>query len=157
LKKKLNEAKQPGSFLVLNGNMPLNVSSVIFCEAGKVSEMLKVRHDPDTWIFIAGRQGAFDAIHVVSNTHIRFVQVTAGKTYSFKLHILHEFMTKLGLAVSPGVHGSPPRGRPPTVQFADNDLQTTTGRLHNYRRFDGAQWYRADCRDNVQYASLDWD
>lgn len=157
LKKKLNEAKHPGRYLVLShGSISLAVSSVLFCEGGDVLEMLKTHHDPDTWIFIAGRQGAFDAIHVVSNTHIRFVQVTAGKRHSFKLDILDGFMTTLGMAGLTWSHLEFMIVRPED-DHRPFSLLTTRGRLQNYRRFDEEQWHRADYRDNVQYATLDWD
>ena len=143
LRKKLNEAQQHGNALALNrGALSFPVSLVIFCGPGDdIIEILAGQHADNTWIFIAGRQGAFDAIHIVSNTHIRFVQVTGGKKHSFKLHILDETMKALALRKKRWTHLEFMIIRPED----DNRrfyLETTQGRLQNYLRFDEERWHR---------------
>ena len=93
LKKKLVEAKEPGQQLaIMHSGGPstrLEVSAVQLCVgSAQVAALPQTRQAADTWIFVAGRQGAFDAVHIVSNTHIRFVQITAGKSHTFKLKAL---------------------------------------------------------------------
>jgi hypothetical protein len=55
-------------------------------------KLLQVYQLPDTCIIIAGRHGA---IHVVSNGSIRFVQLTAGASHTFKLSIIDTMMRDL--------------------------------------------------------------
>jgi len=121
-----------------------------------VQDLLVPLQPNDTWIFIAGRQGAFDAVHIVSKTHIRFVQVTAGGSHTFKLNILDSLMTSLALQGRTWSHLEFMVIRPSDDRRCFS-LQTAQGRLQNYKRFDNEPWHRQDYRDNVQYATLDWD
>lgn len=158
LRKKLNEAQQHGNTLVLNrGALSFPVSSVISCGPGDdCLEILAGQHADNTWIFIAGRQGAFDAVHIASNTHIRFVQVTGGKKHSFKLHILDKTMKALALREKCWTHLEFMVVRPED-DHRKFHLETTEGGLQNYLRFDEEQWHRNDYRNNVQYATIDWN
>lgn len=160
LKKKLTEGSQNGRALclVINGQFTsLPVSRVLHCSTkDNVQNLLKPPQPDNTWIFIAGRQGAFDAVHILSHTHIRFVQVTACGSHTFKLHVLDSLMTSLALQGRTWSHLEFMVVRPSddARPFA---LGTTQGTLKNYSRFDNQPWNRQDYRDNVQYATLDWD
>jgi len=74
----------------------LPVARVLFCDdRSQVEELLKTRRPANTWIFVPGRQGAFDAVHIKSNTHIRFLQLTAGQSHTIKLHIIATLLASL--------------------------------------------------------------
>eukprot|EP00978_Attheya_sp_CCMP212_P018590 scaffold51059_cov53-Attheya_sp.AAC.2 len=69
LKTSLRVARNPGLNLrvVIDGrDVPLSVDTLIVCNApGEVESTLKQHRNPNTCIFVAGHQGAFDAIHGV--------------------------------------------------------------------------------------------
>jgi cytolysin (calcineurin-like family phosphatase) len=77
LKAHSNKASNPGVNLdvdINNTQVPLSIGIVVHCDAADLLSNLEHRLPPETWFFVVGRQqGAFDAVHVVSNTHIRFV------------------------------------------------------------------------------------
>lgn len=168
LKKKLTEATNPGRSLVLRSHTgqqkTLQVSQVIPCSnESQVEATLRARARlaRNSWLFIAGRQGAFDAVRIISETHIRFVQVTAGASHMFKISILDSLLRRLG-AHAPGL-GSVTWTHLEflVIRPADDNrhfnLKTAVGSLQQYRRFDGEFWVRSDYRQNVQHARLDWD
>ena len=142
----------------INGkSISLNVYQVIFCDSEEVLDLLRDFQNPNTWMFVADPRGALDAVHVVSNTHIRFVQVTAGTSHTFKLHILDSMMTALRHAGG-GVTWA-------HLEFMilrpEDDrrclyLTKTEGSLLSYHCFDNEPWHRPDYSNNVQYATLDW-
>jgi hypothetical protein len=73
LKKSLNAAFLARADLqvVINGALaPISVQDLHFCDAADLESKLQCRLHPNAWIFVAGCQGAFDAIHVVSDTHL---------------------------------------------------------------------------------------
>lgn len=64
-KKNLNKASNLGLHITVEidgANVALRVGHLIFCDASEVLSHLGRRLDPDTWIYVAGRQGAFDGI-----------------------------------------------------------------------------------------------
>jgi hypothetical protein len=167
LKTKLREATQTmRSLIVLESNgkeihLKASELKICFTETEIINE-LRVNQLPDTWIFIAGRQGAFDAIHIVSNEpnepatdkRIRFVQLTAGKSHAFKLEIIDSIMTQLSPVTWSHLEFMIIRPVDDRRPFC---LGKATGTLlQDYKRFDGLQWDRTDYRKNVQYATLDW-
>ena len=120
----------------------------------------KAAYKPNTWIFIGGRQGAFDAIHLVAHDRIRFVQVTAGQKHSFKLNLVDSLMRSLSTGQVDPVTWSHMEFmiiRP----FDDTrlfTLETTVGGLSgNYLHFNDQRWDARDYRSNVTYARLRWD
>jgi hypothetical protein len=104
---------------------------------------------------VAGRQGAFDAIHLVSDTHIRFVQV--GKTHSFYLDIIHLLVLTLLDHNITWPHLKFMLLRPESERQISFSLKTARGAIQNYKRFDDVLWDRRDYRNNVQYAFLSWN
>ena len=160
LKAKLTEASsQPGHalHLVINGQLvALPVLRVLnYNTSAAMQNLLKAPQPGDTWVFVAGRQGAFDAVHIVSRTHIRFVQITAGGSHTFKLHFIDSLMTSLALQGRTWSHLEFMVIRP-SDDTRPFKLEGTQGTLQSYMRFDNQQWHRPDYRDNVQYATLDW-
>jgi len=167
LKKKLLQASQPGNHLTLGigrAYVQYQVSKLIVCStSNEVIDALRKNQPPDTWIFIAGRQGAFDAIHLETNQpetdrRIRFVQITAGRSHTFKLGIIDSMMQTLAIG--------PTSMRWSHLEFMilrpedDNrkfDLKKAEGGLQSYKRFDGTEWDRTDYRKNVQHATLGWE
>ena len=159
LKKNLKEASNPGLHLTVEiggANVALPVGNLIFCDASEVQSHLERRLDPETWIYVAGRQGAFDAIHVVSDTHLRFVQVTAGKSHTFYLDVIDVLLQQLATSGITLTHVEFMILRPSTDRHRDFQLGTARGRIQNYLRFDGQPWHRPDYRDNVNFAFLEW-
>jgi hypothetical protein len=160
LKTKLGDAARLGSDLYLgtaNGTlMALPVSHLKFCSTDSLITHLQVDQPNDTWIFIGGLQGAFDAIHVVSNERIRFVQLTVGLTHSFKLNIITVLMKELLVK-----HNKTwshlefmvlrPVDGPPNFRLLD-----AIGDLPAYTRFDEQPWDRSDYCSNVVYTTLSW-
>ena len=128
-------------------------------EKDEVEERLAGRIEDDTWVFVGGRQGLFDAIHVLSRTHIRFIQATVGKEHSFKLSILDSMMQ--GMFLNNAWHWThvdfvmlrptDEKDEQFVIRNPDGALQPTT------LRFDGRPWARdASWRQNVSIRYLDW-
>lgn len=159
LKASLQRASQPGVSLVFadpNGQaVNYDVNHFFCCSAGDLLTTLSNHRQPGTWIFIAGRQGAFDALHVRSNTHIRFIQATAGQKHTFYLDII-DLLLKQAATVHTWSHLEFMVLRPETERGHDFRLDTARGGLQQFRRFDGQWWDRRDYRDNVKFAFLQW-
>ena len=89
------------------------------------------------------------------------MQVTAGKTHTFKLANLDSMLTSLGLGdgVRDGVRWSHLEFMilRPEDDNREFTLKLATGGLQSYKRFDGKEWDRKDYRNNVQYATLGWE
>lgn len=136
---------------------PVPVGAFVQWEKDEVEEKLARGVAANTWVFVGGRQGLFDAIHVQSQTHIRFVQATVGKEHSFKLSILASMMHRMFLNDAwPWTHvdfvmlrPSDERFEPFAIKPPDGALQPTT------LRFDGSRWAR-DGRQSVSIRYLDW-
>jgi hypothetical protein len=159
LKKSLSEASKPGQSLTLfcgHTSVLFPVENLIFCEAAELLDILGARLPPNTWIFIAGRQGVFDAIHVLSDTHIRFIQVTAGTSHIFYLDIIDTLLRKLDQSDIRWTHLEYMVLRPISDLKKHFRLNTARGRLQGYVRFDEQPWHREDLRENAQYALLAW-
>lgn len=161
LKKSLNDARNPGVSLtvVMNGSpTPLPVRNYVECTTYELESLLATLQTPDTWIFVGGQQGAFDALHFVSNDYIRFVQTTAGASHTFYLDIISGLLTRL--ATNHDIHCK-------FVEFMvmrpiDDHrpfaLKTARGSLYGYTRFDGEAWNRSNNeRNNVVHCQLPWD
>lgn len=158
LKKRLSEAQTVGGNLILHGetgNISYPVQQVIPCEAGDIVNVLKNPLVPNTWIFVAGRQGAFHAVHVVSATHQRFVQSTVGVKHSFKLDIIERLLRDIADPALTHIEFVLLRpqtecGKTFTLEHADGGNQ-----LQVFGRFDNENWSAHDFfRVNVQYAFL---
>lgn len=172
LKTKLVEAEISNRRLVLlhENREPFELPVSRFLEirpdeldsTGRLNELLrnKATYQHNTWIFIGGRQGAFDAIHLVTNNRIRFVQVTAGHRHSFKLNVVDSLMRNLLTGEGDPVTWSHMefliiRPGDDTRQFA---LETTVGGLSgNYLHFNEQPWDTLVYRSNLTYARLRWD
>lgn len=160
LKKSLAEAQTVGGNLIVHGetgNMLYPVQQVIFCDAGEIVSVLKNPLVPNTWLFVAGRQGAFDAVHVVSATHQRFVQSVVGIKHSFKLDIIERLLRDVANPALTHIEfvllrPQTERGKIFTLEHEDGGNQ-----LRIHRRFDNVNWSAHDFyRVNVQYAFLAW-
>ena len=160
LKKSLVEAQTVGGNFIVHGetgNISYPVQQVIPCDAGEIVNVLKNPLVPNTWVFVAGRQGAFDAVHVVSATHQRFVQITVGIKHSFKLDIIERLLRDVANPALTHIEfvllrPQTERGKTFTLEHADGGNQ-----LRVYRRFDNVNWSAHDFyRVNVQYAFLAW-
>jgi len=84
LKKSLGDAANPGRHLSLSDidgrSLQLQVDRFMSCDKPNLEEKLKENWMKlNRWIFVAGQQGAFDAVHIQSPTHLRFVQATVGQ------------------------------------------------------------------------------
>ena len=160
VKKSLNEARNPGVGLtiLINGQMAtLPVANFLECTKDELESMLAESHPRDTWIFVGGQQGAFDAVHVVSRDYIRFVQTTAGATHKFYLDIIDTMLAKL--ATNHQIHWQhiEVMVMRPSDDHRKFALQAARGSLAGFTRFDEKPWDRSNGeRDNVVYSRLYW-
>ena len=160
LKKSLNEARNPGVSLTIlvDGNVTiLPVAKFLECTKDELESLLAQSHPGDTWIFVGGQQGAFDAVHLVSSNYIRFVQTTAGATHTFYLDIIAAMLTRL--ATNHHIHWQRIEFMVmrPIDDHRQFTLQPARGSLAGYARFDGQPWVRSNSeRDNVVYSRLYW-
>ena len=138
----------------------LPVSRYAIWSANEVEDKLGGEIEDNTWIFVGGRQGLHDAIHVVSSTHIRFVQATVGKGHSFKLSILATMIQNLFLKNKwrwthvdfVMLRPSNERDRPFNIKSPDGALQK------EMLRFDGEPWAtNKDWINNARERFLDWE
>jgi hypothetical protein len=149
LKKCLDRASNPGASLdvqINNTFVPFAVGTVVPCDARDLEYILKQRLLPDTWLFVAGRQGAFDAVHVVSDTRIRFVQATAGGSHAFYLDIIDALLRRFqrDFQIS-WTHVEFMVIRPLSDRNRPFALKTARGGLgQGYLCFDGQAWDRRD-------------
>jgi hypothetical protein len=102
LKKSLCEAANPGRHLSLSGvdgrSQQLQVDRFTTCDKSNLEEKIKEYWmKPNTWIFVAGQQGAFDAVHIQSPTHLRFVQATVGQKHTFYLDVINLLPQRLAV------------------------------------------------------------
>lgn len=164
LKKSLREAEVQFSPLALldqdGQRVEYPVSNVIFCDADELLDTLRDILDPNTflpntWIFVAGQQGTFDAIHIQSLTHLRFVQATLGQTHTFFLDIIDRLLRNL-VETNTWTHLDFLLIRPWGERRHPFQLKPARGSLQPYLRFDGSQWDRRDYRSNVNYQFLQW-
>lgn len=159
LKKSLQEAVHPGQSLVLeeqNGQrVQLQVDRFISCDKSELESTLRNNVTPNTWIFVAGQQGAFDAIHVQSPTHLRFVQATVGQKHSFYLDIIDLLLQSLA-DTNIWTHVEFLVLRPSNERRLQFALDPARGKLQSFLRFDEQQWDQKDYRRNVTYKFLGW-
>lgn len=129
------------------------------CDQDDLPAILKSGCMPNTWIFVTKDQGCFDAVHVQSETHIRFIQATVGKSHTFYLDIIVKLLRKLFLS-SPSITWSHIDFlvlRPKTDRDKEFSLNTARGALNQgYRRFDNEEWDLQEQRNNANYAFLEW-
>lgn len=131
------------------------VNRFIKCDADELEETLRADLQADTWIFVCGQQGVFDVVHVVSPTHIRFVQATVGQKHTFYLDIIDSLLIKL-VTSKTWTHLDCMLLRAETERRRPFRLDTPRGGLQKYKRFDDEEWDRRDYRNNVTYNFLAW-
>lgn len=162
LKKSLVEAQASETDLVVNDDVtgvsvqyPVSILSTK--DASEVVAALKSSPSPNTWIFVAGRQGAFDAVHVLSATHWRFVQGTVGKSHSYRLDLIENLLrdvdnTRLTHVEFMVLRPESERGKAFSLCRQDGGNQ-----LRFLKRFDEQHWSSADYyRGNAKQAFLEW-
>jgi hypothetical protein len=109
------------------------------------------------FFWCVGNTTAYDAILILPNGRIRFIQVTAGKEHTFPLDAVVNFLKQLEKRNIEFTHVDFVVVRP-----ADDDqpfsLVKRVGSLHNWRDLSGAVWDKGDnCRhNNVRYGTLHW-
>ena len=159
LEKSLRESASPGFSLVLldenRQRIEYQVKRLIKCNANELEETLRDNLEADAWIFVCEQQGAFDAVHVVSQTHIRFVQATVGQKHSFYLDIIDSLLRKLN-NLNSWTHMEFMVLRAETERSRGFRLNTPRGGLQQYLRFDEQAWDRRDYQKNVIYKFLEW-
>ena len=127
------------------------------CKASELKHTLQNNHLPNTWIFVSENQGAFDAVHVQSETHIRFVQCTVEKAHSYYLDIIDSLLRAMAEQDICWTHIEFLVLRPDSDRGTLFCLDPARGGFRdNYFRFDGQPWDRRDYRNNVRYALLHW-
>lgn len=138
------------------------MSSVHFCttEDEVVAHLAgQAGHTANAWTFIAGRQGAFDAIHIAPEhvRRIRFVQVTAGASHPFKLSIIDALLQKLLLEHNVGCSHLEFMILRPDDDHQKFTLDTADGKVQTCPHFDRQLWDTRDHRSNVECAAIAWD
>ena len=76
----------------------LNLEVAIFAkiDSSEVESRMSSRPAANTWFFVGGTQGgAFDAINVVSDSRIRFLQTAVGKRHPFRLDMIASMLQRL--------------------------------------------------------------
>lgn len=158
-KKSLREAENPGRSLgVIDQNgqrVEYQVNQFISCDSIVLEATLINNLIPNTWIFVGGQQGAFDAIHVESLTRIRFVQITVGQKHTFFLDVVDGLLRRVRDS-NIWTHVDFLLLRPYTERHRNFVLDTARGALQPFLRFDGQLWDRQDYRNNVDYKLLEW-
>ena len=115
--------------------VPLEVDRLLLCGKTELFATLKDSSAPNTWIFVAGQQGAFDAVHVHSESNIRFVQATVGQKHSFYLDIIDALLQRLA-DTKVWTHVEFLVLRPSEERNRDFALHPARGKLQPYLRFD---------------------
>ena len=163
LKKSLNKAAlSPQHHLIVRRSnnrdtFSYTVENFVQCKASELEQALRTHRLPNTWIFVLGNQGAFDAIHVRSTTHLRFVQCTVGTRHSYFLDIIDTLLQQLAFQKIRWTHIDFLLLRPESERNTNFSLDTARGGFRdNYLRFDGQEWDRRDYRNNVSFAFLEW-
>lgn len=159
-KKSLSEAVNPGLSLAVRDQIgqivEYTVDRFISCKASEVEATLKATNlMPNTWIFVGGQQGAFDAVNIQSKTHIRFIQTTVGQKHTFYLDAVDLLLQKLA-SWHTWTHVDFLLLRAETERIRSFTLQPARGRLQSFTRFDGEPWDQREPRNNVSYKFLDW-
>ena len=163
LKKSLNEAAlSPQHHLVVRRSnnrdtFTYTVQNFVQCKASELEQSLRTHRLPNTWIFVTENQGTFDAVHIQSATHLRFVQCTVGTRHSYFLDIIDTLLQQLAFQEIRWTHIDFLLLRPESERNTNFSLDTARGGFRdNYLRFDGQQWDRRDYRNNVSSAFLEW-
>ena len=159
LEKSLREATNPGRALILldeaSHRIEYQVSKFIKCDSHELEKTLRVNLEPHTWILVCGHQGAFDAVHVVSRTHIRFLQATVGQKHTFYLDVVDSLLLKLN-DLNSWTHLEFMLLRAESERSSTFRLDPSRGGLQPYSRFDEQRWNRRDYRSNVIFRYLEW-
>ena len=104
-------------------------------------------------------QRLLDAVHLVSNDYIRFVQCTAGATHTYYLDVIHSLLMKLGTGHCIYWKNIDFMILRPEDDRRDFEFYRAPGSLvgHGYVRFDGQLWDRSNGkRNNVSFCQLPW-
>lgn len=138
----------------------LPVGSFEIWSEDAVEERLSRTIQDNTWVFVSGQQGLYDAIHVMSSSHIRFVQATVGKEHSLKLSILATTIQKLYLQNKwDWTHVDFVMLRPSNEKNRPFNIKQPDGALsEEIRRLDDQPWARNQeyWRQNIRIRFLDW-
>ena len=150
------ETNTPLSFTVSEELEIWNVAKFQNEAPESIEDAISNNNTIDAWYWIGGNQGGYDAIHVYSESCIRFVQVTAGGSHSFYLDYVDSLLRNVAL-----------KGRAfNTVDFvtlrpSDDDrefnLETPRGRLNQgWNSYAGFSWASGDARNHARVLKVDW-
>ena len=112
---------------------------------------------PGTWFWCVGNTAAYDAIVMYAVGRIRFVQVTAAASHSFKIYAVDSFLRLLKVRGIEFTHVDFVVVRPNDDTRAFT-LETPVGSLNRYNDYKGTRWVSGDnCRSQVRYATVGWE